>query len=59
MRVKRIKKNYFFSKQLKCDSSKNISSNFSGTIVGIAGSVQRQIVPCSGLYFFLRSVGAP
>ena len=27
--------------------------------MGISGSVQWQIVPCSGLYFFLRSVGAP
>ena len=31
-------------------SSKNISRNFSGAVVGSVGSVQFQIVPCSSLY---------
>ena len=30
---------------------------FSGAVVGSVGSVQFQIVPCSSLYFFSRSVG--
>ena len=41
---------------LKNDSSKNISRNFSGAVVDSVGSVQFQIVPWSGLYFSL-SVG--
>ena len=32
-------------------SSKNISRNFSGAVVGSVGSVQFQIVPFSSLYF--------
>ena len=31
--------------------------NFSGAFVGSVGSVQFQIVPCSSLYFFSRSIG--
>ena len=46
-------------KKLKSDNSKNISRSFSGTLVGNVGSVQCQIVPCSSLYMFSRSVGAP
>ena len=46
---------YFFN--LKSDNSKNISRNFSGAVVGNVWSVQFQIVPCSSLYFFLRSIG--
>ena len=36
---------------------KNISRNFSGAIERSMGSVQFQIVPCSRLYFFSRSIG--
>ena len=46
---------YFFN--LKSDNSKNISRNFSGAVAGSVGSVQFQIVPCSSLYFFSRSIG--
>ena len=31
--------------------------NFSGAIVGSVGSVQFQIVPCFGLYFFSSFIG--
>ena len=31
--------------------------NFFGAVVGSVGSVQFQIVPCSSLYFFSRSIG--
>ena len=44
-------------KKLKNDNSKNISRNFSGAVEGSVGSVQFQIVPCSSLYFFSRSIG--
>ena len=44
-------------KNLKNDNSKNISRNFSGAVVGSVWSVQFQTVPCSSLYFFLRSIG--
>ena len=37
-------------------NSKNISSSFSGVVVGIVGSVHFQIVPWSSLYFS-RSIG--
>ena len=30
-----------------------------GISLGIVGSVQCQIIPCSGLYLFSRSIGAP
>ena len=36
---------------------KNISSYFSGVVVGSVGSVQLQIVPFSSLYLFSRSIG--
>jgi len=42
---------------IKNDNSKNISWNFSGAVEGNVGSVQFQIVPCSSLYFFSRSIG--
>ena len=32
--------------------------NFSGAVVGNLGSVQFQIVPCSSLYIFSRSIGS-
>ena len=35
-----------------------ISRNFSGAVVGSVGSVQFQIVPCSSLYLFSRSIGS-
>ena len=41
------------------DNSKNVSRNFSGAVVGNVGSVQCQIVPCSGLYLLSRFIGAP
>ena len=44
-------------KKLKNDNSKNISRNFSGAVEDSVGSVQFQIVPCSSLYFFSRSIG--
>ena len=44
-------------KKLISDNSKNISRNFSGAVVGRVGSVQFQIVLCSSLYLFLRSIG--
>ena len=34
-----------------------MSRNFSGAVEGSVGSVRFQIVPCSSLYFFLRSIG--
>ena len=46
-----IKKNFFNG------NSKNISRSFSGSVAGSVGSVQFQIVPCSSLYFFSRSIG--
>jgi len=44
-------------KKLNNDNSKNISRNFSGAVEDSVGSVQFQIVPCSSLYFFSRSIG--
>jgi len=38
-------------------NSKNKSRNLSGAVGGSVGSVQFQIVPCSSLYFFSRSIG--
>ena len=43
--------------KLKNYNSKNISRNFSGTVVDSVGSIHLQIVPWSGLYFFSRSIG--
>ena len=54
MRIKGVIKNL---QKLKNDNIKNISRNFSGAIEGNVGSVQFQIVPCSSLYFFSRSIG--
>ena len=54
MKIKGVLNNL---KILKNDNSKNISRNFSGGVVGNVGSVQFQIVPCSSLYFFSRSIG--
>ena len=48
----------FFKKKLKSDDSKNISRNFSETIVGNVVSVWCQVVPCSSLYLFSRSIVA-
>ena len=56
MKIKGVIKNLKI-KNLKNDNSKNISTNFSGAVVGSVGSVQFQIVPCSKLYFFSRSIG--
>ena len=35
----------------------NISRNFSGAVVGSVGLVQFQILPCSSLYLFSKSIG--
>ena len=56
MKIKGVIKNLNF-KKLKSDHSKNISRNFSGAAVSSVGSVQFQIVPCSSLYLFSRSIG--
>ena len=56
MKIKGVIKNLNL-KKIKSDNSKNISRNFSGAVVGSVGSVQFQIVPCSSLYLFLRSIG--
>ena len=36
----------------------NISRNFSGAVVGSVGLVQFQILPCSSLYLFSKSIGS-
>ena len=54
MKIKGVIKNL---KKLKSDNSKNIPRNFSGAVAGSVGSVQFQIVPCSSLYLFSRSIG--
>ena len=46
---------FFF--KFKNDNSNNISRNFSGAVEGSVESVQFQIVPCSSLYFFSKSIG--
>ena len=56
MKINRVIKNLKI-KKLKNDNSKNISRNFSGAVEGSVGSVQFQIVLCSSLYFFSRSIG--
>ena len=60
MKIKRVIKDLKFKKTLKFffnDNRKNISRNFSGAVEGSVGSVQFQIVPCSSLYLFSRSLG--
>ena len=59
MKIKGVIKNLIFLKKLKSDNSKNISRNFSGAVVGSAGSVQCLTVPCSGLYLFSKSIVVP
>ena len=54
MKIKGVIKNL---KKFKNSNSKNISRNFSGAFEGGVESVQFQIVPCSSLYFFSRSIG--
>jgi len=54
MKTKEIIKNLHF---LKSNNRKNISRNFSGAAEDSVGSVQFQIVPCSSLYLFSRSLG--
>ena len=56
MKIKGVIKNLNF-KKLKSDNSKSISRNFSGAVVNSVGSVQFQIVPCSSLYLFSKSIG--
>ena len=41
------------------DNTKNIARYFSAAVVGSVGSVKCQIVPCSGLYLFSKSIVAP
>ena len=52
MKVKEVIKNFFLI-------IKNLSRNFSAAVVGSEGSYQRQKIPCSDLYLFSRSIGAP
>ena len=56
MKIKGVIKNLKI-KNFKNDNNKNIFRNFSGAVAGSVGSVQFQIVPCSSLYFFSRSIG--
>ena len=56
MKIKGVIKNLKI-KNFKNDNNKNISRNFSGAVEGSARSVKFQIVPCSSLYFFSRSIG--
>ena len=56
MKIKGVIKNLKI-KKVKNDNSKNIPRNFSGAVEGNVGSVQLQIVLCSSLYFFSRSIG--
>ena len=56
MKIKLVIKDLNFLKKLKSDNNKNISRNFSGTVVHSVGSFQCQIVPCSHLYLFSRSI---
>ena len=56
MKIKGVIKNIKI-KKLKNANNKNISRNFSGAVEGSVRSVQFQIVPCSSLYFFSRSIG--
>ena len=59
MKIKEVTKDLKIKKlkTKKNDNSKNISRNFSGAVEGSVWSVQFQIVPCSCLYFFSRSIG--
>ena len=52
MKIKGVIKNL----KIKKDNIKNMSRNFSGA-EGSEGSVHFQIVHCSSLYFFSRSIG--
>ena len=55
MKIKRVIEDLKFLKNLKkkndCKNSKNISRNFSGFVVSIAGSVHFWLVPWSDLIF--------
>ena len=55
-KIKGVIKNLNFSKKLNSYNNKNIPRNFSGAVVGSVGSVQFQIVPCSSLCLFSRSI---
>ena len=55
MKIKGVIKNLKIIKNLKNDNSK-IYLGISGAIAGSDGSVQFQIIPCSSLYFFSRSI---
>ena len=58
MKIKGVINNFKIKKlKLKNANSKNISRNFSGAVEGSVWSVQFQIVSCSSLYFFSRSIG--
>ena len=58
MKIKGAIKNLNF-KKIESENSKNTSRNFSGAVVGSVGSVLFQIVTCSSLYLFSRSVAPP
>ena len=51
MKIKGVVEDLKFKKNLKNESSKNISRTLSGVIVNSVGSVHFQIVPSSSLYF--------
>jgi len=58
MKIKGVIEDLKIKKKKKNDrkNSKNISTTFSGIVVGSVGSVHFQIVPWSSLYFS-RSIG--
>ena len=56
MKIKGVIKNLKLKIIKKFDNSKNKPRNFSGAVVGSVGSVRFQIVPCSSLYLFSRSI---
>jgi len=47
-----------FALEFKNDNSKNISRHFSGVFEASVVSIQLQIVSCSSLYLFSRSIGS-
>ena len=56
MKIKGVIEDLKKRKKNLSDNSKNTSRNFSGAVVGSVGSVRFQIVPCSSLYLFSRSI---
>ena len=56
MKIKGVIEDLKFLKNLN-DNSKNISRNLFEVVVVCVGSVQFQMVPCSSLFLFSRSIG--